>query len=54
MADLSSFWLTWFGLLERQWEGKAGVGVPRLYRKTPLFDDFIKFNVRVVQPATWH
>jgi hypothetical protein len=30
------------------------LGEPRLYRKTPLFDRFIKFNVAVEGPATRH
>ena len=46
--------LTWFGLLESRWERKAGLGEPRLYRKTPLFDRFIKFNVAVEGPAVRH
>jgi hypothetical protein len=46
--------LTWFGLVESRWERKAGLGEPRLYRKTPLFDRFIKFNVAVEGPATRH
>jgi hypothetical protein len=46
--------LTWFGLLESRWEGKAGLGEPRLYRKTPLFDRFVKFNVQIEGPTTRH
>jgi hypothetical protein len=46
--------LTWFGLLESRWEGKAGLGEPRLYRKAPLFDRFVKFNVQIEGPATQH
>jgi hypothetical protein len=46
--------LTWFGLLESRWEGKAGLGEPRLYRKTPLFDRFLKFNVQIERPAARH
>ena len=46
--------LLWFGLLDSQWEGKAGMGEPRLYRKTPLFDRFLKFNVQVEGPTTRH
>lgn len=46
--------LTWFGLLESRWERKAGIGEPRLYRKTPLFDRFIKFDVAIEKPAMRH
>jgi hypothetical protein len=46
--------LTWFGLLESRWEGKAGLGEPRLYRKSPLFDRFIKFNIQVEGLTTRH
>ena len=46
--------LTWFGLLESRWERQAGLGEPRLYRKTPLFDRFLKFNVRIERPAVRH
>jgi hypothetical protein len=46
--------LTWFGLLESRREGRAGLGEPRLYRKTPLFERFIKFNVQIERPTTRH
>lgn len=46
--------LTWFGLLERRWEGKSGLGEPRLYRKTPMFDRFLKFNVVIERPPLRH
>jgi hypothetical protein len=46
--------LTWFGLLESRREGRAGLGEPRLYRKTPLFDQFVKFNVQIERPNTRH
>jgi len=46
--------LTWFGLLETRWAGKAGLGEPRLYRKTPLFGRFLKFNVHIERPDTRH
>ena len=46
--------LTWFGLLESRTEGEAGLGVPRLYRKAPLFDRFVKFSVTIERPATHH
>jgi hypothetical protein len=46
--------LTWFGLLESRPERRAGLGEPRLYRKTELFDLFIKFSVKIERPATRH
>jgi hypothetical protein len=46
--------LTWFGLLEWRWEEKPDLGEPRLYRKTPLFDRFVKFNVQIERPAVRH
>ena len=46
--------LSWFGLLESRAEGKVGLVASHLYRKTPLFDRFIKFNVRLEQPPTRH
>jgi len=46
--------LTWFGLMESRWEGKAGLGEPRHYRKTPLFDQFVKFKVQMERPETQH
>lgn len=46
--------LTWFGLLESRREGRAGLGEPRLYRKTPPFERFIKFNVQIEGPTTRH
>jgi hypothetical protein len=46
--------LTWFGLLEAGSGGRAGVGEPRLYRKTTLFDRFLKFNVQVEGTTTRH
>ncbi len=44
--------LMWFGLLESRREGGAGLGVPRLYRKTPLFDQFVKFSVQIERLTT--
>jgi hypothetical protein len=46
--------LWWFGLLESRPEGMAGLGEPRLYRKTPRFDLFIKCRVKIERPATRH
>jgi hypothetical protein len=41
--------LVWFGLLESRTEPRSPTEVVdrRLYRKTPLFDRFVKFNVQV-------
>lgn len=39
--------LTWFGLLESRWQDKAGLGEPRLFRKTRLFDRFLRFSVQI-------
>ena len=48
--------LLWFGLLEAGTERSAAsrVNDRRLYRKTPLFDRFIKFNVDIEGTATRH
>ena len=47
--------LLWFGLLERQTERSMASRLDRrLYRKTSLFDRFLKFNVQVERPATQH
>lgn len=46
--------LTWFGLLESRREGGAGLTVSRAYRKTPLFDLFVRFHVQLEQSATRH
>jgi hypothetical protein len=42
--------LVWFGLLERRSTPERGPMAPQLYRKTPLFDRFLKFAVRVETP----
>jgi hypothetical protein len=41
--------LVWFGLLESRTEPRSATEVVerRLYRKTPLFDRFVKFDVQV-------
>ena len=41
--------LLWFGLLESRTEGRSPTDMVyrRLYRKTPLFDHLVNFNVRV-------
>ena len=41
--------LVWFGLLESRTEPRSSTEVVdrRLYRKAPLFDRFVKFNVQV-------
>ena len=46
--------LVWYGLLERKTEksSEALLGERHLYRKAPLFDRFLSFNVRTEQPET--
>ena len=41
--------LVWFGLLESRTEPRAPTEVvePRLYRKAPLFDRFVQFDVQI-------
>lgn len=46
--------LTWFGLLEHRREATPDRSKRRFYRKTPLFDRFLKFNVKVQAEATRH
>jgi hypothetical protein len=48
--------LVWFGLLETRSEGTSPAELieRRLYRKAPLFDSFVKFNVRIEGPDTRH
>jgi hypothetical protein len=46
--------LMWFGLLEYRSETGPGRVDRHLYRKTPLFDQFVKFNVQIEKPATRH
>ena len=48
--------LLWFGLLDSRSERSETnrVNDRRLYRKSLLFDRFVKFNVQVEQPATRH
>ena len=48
--------LLWFGLLEVRSEEKSANELVerRLYRKAPLFDRFVKFNVRVEGPGIRH
>jgi hypothetical protein len=46
--------LMWFGLMESKPEGEAGFAVPHRYRKTPLFDRFVKFQVQIEGPMTRH
>jgi hypothetical protein len=48
--------LMWFGLLEHRSEGISAselVG-QHLYRKTPLFDRFLQFDVQIESPDTRH
>ncbi len=48
--------LVWFGLLESRTEPKSATELvePRLYRKAPLFDDFVKFDVQIEGPDIRH
>jgi hypothetical protein len=46
--------LVWFGLLEHRSERGTGPVERHLYRKTPLFDRFVKFDVQIETPATRH
>jgi hypothetical protein len=48
--------LLWFGLLESRSEGKSATELveSRLYRKAPLFDRFVKFNVQIEGPEIRH
>jgi hypothetical protein len=48
--------LVWFGLLESRTGAKSATELvnPRLYRKTPLFDRFLKFDVQVESPDMRH
>src|SRR6266403_808747 len=48
--------LVWFGLLESRTRAKSASELvdPRLYRKAPLFDRFVKFDVQIEGPAVRH
>jgi hypothetical protein len=46
--------LVWFGLLEQKSAGTVGAIDRRLYRKLPLFEQFVKFNVQIEEPTTRH
>jgi hypothetical protein len=46
--------LMWFGLLDSRREGMTGATEHRLYRKTALFDRFVKFRVKVEGPSVRH
>ena len=46
--------MVWFGLIENRREGTTGATEGRLYRKTALFDRFLKFAVQIEGPATRH
>ena len=46
--------LTWFGLLESRRDRNAGLGEPHVYRKSPLFERFVKFNMQVERPTMRH
>ena len=46
----------WFGFLGARSSEKSAteLAAPRLYRKAPLFDRFVKFNVQVEGSDTRH
>jgi len=48
--------LVWFGLLESRTRARSATELvdPRLYRKAPLFDRFVKFNVQIEGPDIHH
>jgi hypothetical protein len=48
--------LVWFGLLESRTQPRSATELidPRLYRKTPLFDRFVKFDVQIEGPDIRH
>jgi hypothetical protein len=48
--------LLWFGLLESRTEPRSAADLieRRLYRKAPLFDRFLKFDVQVEGPEIRH
>jgi hypothetical protein len=48
--------LVWFGLLESRTRARSPTELvdPRLYRKAPLFDRFVKFNVQIEGPDIHH
>jgi hypothetical protein len=46
--------LQWFGLLEHRSELGTGPVERHCYRKTPLFDRFVKFDVQVEKPRIRH
>jgi hypothetical protein len=46
--------LTWFGLVEQRSGRGAGPVEQHLFRKTPLFDQFLKFDVQIERPDTRH
>jgi hypothetical protein len=48
--------LVWFGLMESRTEPRSATELvdPRLYRKAPLFDRFVKFNVQIEGPDIHH
>jgi hypothetical protein len=48
--------LVWFGLLESRTERRSPTALVdrRLYRKAPLFDRFVRFDVQIEEPDTHH
>ena len=48
--------LVWFGILEARTGGRSAKELvePRLYRKAPLFDRFVKCDVQIEGPDIRH
>jgi len=46
--------LMWFGLLDYRLETRTKPIEQHLYRKTPLFDRFLKFDIQIERPDTRH
>ena len=48
--------LVWFGLLESRTQPRSATELidPRLYRKAPLLDRFVRFDVQIEGPDTRH
>lgn len=46
--------LVWFGLLEQRSEKGTELVDRHRYRKTAMFDRFVKFNVQIEPPTTQH
>ena len=48
--------LLWFGLMESRTQARSATELvdPRLYRKAPLFDRFVRFDVQIESPDIRH